>query len=256
MCLIAFAWQKHPDFPLVVSANRDEFYARPTLWAHSWPEHPNIYAGKDLQAGGTWLGISKTGRFAAITNVRNHSKNSHNASSRGELVSNFLISDLSAEKYAELLVTTATEYNGYNLIFCDGHQLYYYSNSADNPQQLSPGIFGLSNALLDTPWPKCSLAKSQLSAWLQEPLCVESLANLLNDRQQAPEHKLPSTGISYSLEKALSAQFIELEKYGTRCSTGILVNRHGTATFFEQSFDIGSKSKSCFQTIEKFWKRT
>ncbi len=255
MCLLVMGWQVHADLPFVVAANRDEFYNRPCLPAHFWKDHSDIFAGRDLQAGGSWLGVNTSGRFAAITNIRNPTSHDANASSRGELVSGFLNSNKSTESYAIDTAQMARHYNGFNLILCDGHELVYCSSQQADPQTLPPGIYALSNASLHTDWPKTRSARQKLEKWLKHPEAVDSLAGLLNDKEQAADHKLPKTGISVDMERALSAEFIELESYGTRCMTGLQVDQKGDAEFYELSIDT-TERKVTQQSFKGFWQRS
>jgi uncharacterized protein with NRDE domain len=251
MCLIAFAWRVQADYPLVVVANRDEFYNRPTQRAHFWKDQPQIFGGRDLSAGGSWMAVSRNGRFAALTNYRDpHNLNAH-APSRGSLVSDFLISDLSATDYANSIRQQAIAYNGFNLIICDGDRMVYYSNQIDDIRILEPGTYALSNALLDTPWPKTLSACKKLSNWLEQPGKIDSLIPLLIDSQTVDDEQLPDTGIPQAMEKALSAQFIKLDHYGTRCTTAVIVDKRGDAEFIEQLHhpDAGQT----FQRLEAFW---
>jgi uncharacterized protein with NRDE domain len=251
MCLIAFAWQAHADYPLVVVANRDEFYNRPTQSAHFWEDQPQIFGGRDLSAGGSWMAVSRNGRFAALTNYRDPHNLNANAPSRGSLVSDFLISDLSAVDYAHSIRQQPIAYNGFNLIICDGDWMVYYSNQIDDISILKPGTYALSNALLDTPWPKTQSANKKLINWLEQPGEVDSLIPLLNDLQTVDDDRLPNTGIPLPMEKALSAQFIQLDQYGTRSTSALIVDQNGNAEFFEQLHhpDAGKT----FQRFEGFW---
>ncbi len=251
MCLIAFAWQAHADYPLVVVANRDEFYNRPTQSAHFWDDQPQIFGGRDSSAGGSWMAIARNGRFAALTNYRDPQNQNANAPSRGSLVSDFLISDLTAPDYASSIRHQATAYNGFNLILCDGDKMVYSSNQIDDINILEPGIYALSNALLDTPWPKTRSARAKLSNWLEQPGEIDSLVQLLNDPQTFDDELLPNSGIPYAMEKALSAQFIKLDHYGTRCTTAFIVEQCGNAEFIEQLHhpEVGQT----IQHFEAFW---
>jgi uncharacterized protein with NRDE domain len=253
MCLLAIAWRAHPDYPLVVAANRDEFYARPTPAAHYWDDHPRVLAGRDLEAGGSWLGISRDGRFAALTNYRDPANNNPQARSRGQLVSGFLSGDASALDYADFIWQSRAEYNGFNLLLSDGDELIYCGNYAEKIVRLEPGVYALSNALLDTPWPKTVAARNCLRDWLQAPGELVDLASLLMDATPAADTDLPDTGIDYVFEKALSSQFIELEHYGTRSITGLWVDRDGNAEFNEVS--IRPEGGSVYRRIEGFWTR-
>ena len=252
MCLLALAWQQHNDYPLAVVANRDEFYQRPTEAAHFWSDHSTIFGGRDLQAGGTWLGISRNGRFAALTNIRSPAQQNPEARSRGELVRDFLLDQDSAISYCDKLLGVAENYNGFNLLTFDGESLVFCNNQAMQIEPLSPGVYGLSNASLDTPWPKTRGATARLRDWLNNPQPVDDLATLLHSRKPADEHELPSTGVSRELEQALSSQFIHMDDYGTRCSTGLLVHRSGHAEMFEQGYDRGTPSQSRYQRIDHF----
>jgi uncharacterized protein with NRDE domain len=251
MCLITFAWRAHSDYPLVVVANRDEFYNRPTQNAHFWNDHPQIYGGRDLSAGGSWMAVAHSGRFAALTNYRDLVNLKANAPSRGSLVSDFLLSELSAPDYAYSIRHQAAAYNGFNLILCDGENMVYYNNQSDKINILETGIYALSNALLNTPWPKTRSASAKLHNWLEQAGEIDKLLQLLNDRQTVDDELLPNTGISYKMEKALSAEFIQLDDYGTRCSTALIVNRKGDAEFIEQQHypDAGK----IIQYFEGFW---
>jgi uncharacterized protein with NRDE domain len=232
VCLILIAWQAHPDYPLVVAANRDEFYARRTASADFWPDHPQILAGRDLEGDGTWLGITRTGRFAALTNYRDPASHKPQAPSRGKLVADFLAGDATIETYLDAL--DATAYNGFNLLLGDGRKLVAFSNISMQRHELAPGVYGLSNALLDTPWPKVGAGKTALSGALAALPDESALFQLLRDATHHPDAALPATGVSLEWERLLSAAFIRSPEYGTRCSTVIKVGAGGTASFDEQ----------------------
>ena len=242
MCLIALAWKVNAEYPLVVCANRDEYYARPTEPAHFWEDSPQIFAGRDLQGGGSWMGVSRTGRFAAVTNIRNPATQRDDAQSRGLLVSEFLGGEQNAPDYCQQLQSEAQHYNGYNMLVLAGDNLVYQSNRMSDPKILSPGFYAISNATIDTPWPKTHSALDKLTQWLLAPDSVHSLASLLNDNTRAEDDRLPQTGVSLELERALSAEFIRLEGYGTRCSSGLLVHASGTADFCEITHDAESST--------------
>jgi uncharacterized protein with NRDE domain len=241
MCLILLAWQAHPRIPLLIAANRDEFYTRPSAPAGFWEEAPGILAGRDLAAGGTWLGITRSGRFAAVTNFRDPASLRSGAPSRGRLVGDYLRGRRRAESYLRSLAAAAGSYNGFNLLVGDRAGLHYFSNRWDGPCRVAPGIHGLSNALLDTPWPKVERGRAALADLLQgrgapDP---EALFALLADRTQAPDEALPKTGVGLARERALSPLFIETAGYGTRSSTVLTVDCRGVATFWERSFREG-----------------
>jgi len=251
MCLLAVAWRAHEEFQLVVVANRDEFYSRPAMSAHFWHEYPNIFAGRDLKSNGTWLGVSKEGRFAAITNFRDPSKHETKARSRGKLVSEFLHTDSSLEDYCQFIQQQAHIYNGFNLLLCDGLSLMYFSNRAEEPKVLNPGVYALSNAFLNTPWPKTLDARDKLENWLRHPSGIENLSQLLFDSKPADDEYLPDTGISYEMEKALSSQLIQLDDYGTRSSTALIVDDKGSAEYYECVLKPDWETR--FHHFESFW---
>ncbi|WP_419812230.1 NRDE family protein [Bacterioplanoides sp.] len=220
MCLIAFDWQAEKQ-QLVLVANRDEFYQRPSQALHPWPEYPALYAGKDLQQGGTWLGVTQQRRFAALTNIRAPGHDPEQPLSRGNLVLDFLTSELNAETWLQQLASTAQRYGLYNLICFDGTNLWYSHNHPEfHYQKLSSGLYGLSNAHLNTPWPKTELAKQQLAAW-QHQTAEPVPADLLNRRLPFADEQLPQTGVPLAWEQLLSSQFILSPQYGTRCSTSL-----------------------------------
>lgn len=234
MCLIVLAWQAHEDYPLIVAANRDEFLNRPAAPAHWWTDAGDILAGRDLEAGGTWLGISRDGRFAALTNYRDPSRHRENAPSRGRLVADFLAGAMGIDAYLDGLDPVAC--NGFNLLLGDGRRLVAYSNVARERHELAPGIYGLSNALLDTPWPKVGAGKSALAAALAALPDETALFRLLRDDQPHPDETLPVTGVSLEWERLLSAAFIRSPDYGTRCSTVLKLGAGGTVSFDEQTW--------------------
>jgi len=241
MCLILTALDSHPDYALVVGANRDEFYDRPTRAATFWPESPSILGGRDLKAGGTWLGIDRRGRFAAVTNYRQGEREPAAPRSRGLLVRDYLATDIDVGAHIERVARDATLYNGFNLIAGDARELLYFSNREGRPRALGPGIYGLSNHLLDTAWPKVTSSKSALHALLRGggSELIPNLFALLSDRRQAGDEALPSTGIGLAWERLLSPAFVASSEYGTRSSTVVLVGRDGRVVFVERSFGPG-----------------
>jgi uncharacterized protein with NRDE domain len=237
MCLILVAWRAHPDFPLVVAANRDEFFARPTAPAGWWDEAPDILAGRDLQAGGTWLGVNRRGVFAGLTNFRDPSRQRPDAPSRGALVAAGLAGEAPVAERLAWLARHGGAYNGFNLIFSDSRELAVHESVSGNGQVLGPGIYGLSNHLLDTPWPKVVAAKSRLHTALESLPDTAALLALLRDDRPAPDDALPRTGVSLEWERLLSAAFIRAPGYGTRSSTVILTDRAGRVTVQEWSWN-------------------
>lgn len=256
MCLIVFAWQVVPGVPLIAAANRDEYYDRASAPAGPWEENPQIIGGRDLKAGGTWMGMTlpegpeaaptahftplkapccngapkpaadgsaTPSRFAAITNIRAPLEHNPAAPSRGMLVSNFLSATMSAREYVEQIRAGASAYNGFNLVLCDGQELLWFSNKGDsdprNGQPLAPGIYGLSNALLDSPWPKVLKAKAEFASLLCLGAPEDAYFEMLADTARAPDQRLPDTGVPRDVERMLSSVCIESPNYGTRTST-------------------------------------
>ena len=236
MCLILLAWQTHPEYPLVVAANRDEFFARSSAPAGFWEDEPDILAGRDLQAGGTWLGISRRRRFAALTNFREGGKQRVDAPSRGALVADFLVGESAPEAYLEALSKRGSDYNGFNLFVGDGQRLGYYSNRNSATRWLSPGIYGLSNHLLDTPWPKLSAAKTDFTEALKQLPASSPFFELLADQEIVPDTHLPETGVPLEWERILSAVFVNSPDYGTRASTLLTIHCSGWGNFLERSY--------------------
>lgn len=250
MCLIVVSFGQHADYPLVLAANRDEFYSRPTAPLAWWGDKPDILAGRDLAAGGTWMGVNRQGRFAAVTNFREPGQEQKNKKSRGLLVQNFLESNETAA-FTENLISTGEEYNGFNLLFGDAKALWYFSNrSGKTAVALPPGLYGLSNHLLDTPWPKVRKAKAAVAA--AQPADSAALFALLADRTPAKSEEVQKTGLPPETEKALSPLFIQIERtgmrpeggdgYGTRVSSLMHFNAGGSVRFAERTFAHGERS--------------
>lgn len=249
MCLIALAWQVHPDYSLLVAANRDEFHARATAPARFWSEAPWLLAGRDLAAGGTWMGVTRGGRFAALTNFREPMV-PQGQRSRGLLVSEYLQTDIDPEAYAALVRANGGDYSGFNLLLADGHKLVALSNRGMAPRVLEPGVYGLSNHLLDSPWPKVVKAREALRAETARPT-VDGLLHLLADDAAAPDDDLPDTGVGLAMERLLSSPFIRSAAYGTRSSTALLAGRE-RIRFVEQAFTAegpGERSEFEFDRV-------
>jgi uncharacterized protein with NRDE domain len=249
MCLIYLAHRVDPRFRLVVAANRDEFHARETRPANWWDDDAGILAGRDLRAGGTWMGVSRSGRFAALTNFRDPQGNRPDARSRGFLASAFLKSGASALAYLEEVASDAQRYNGFSLLVHDGTSLCFYSNRfAGNdddsaPSKVAPGVHGLSNHLLDTPWPKVEEGKlDMLSVLARGAPTPASLLGLLDRRQAVDDARLPDTGVGLARERELAPRFIHNAQYGTRSSTVIMVAADGEVLFRERSFDADGEA--------------
>jgi uncharacterized protein with NRDE domain len=238
MCLVLIALDSHPDYSFIVAANRDEFYDRPTASAAFWADAPSVLAGRDLKAGGTWLGIDRQGRLAAVTNYRQGEREPPAPRSRGRLVSEFLTEDTGAREHIERVHSEANLYNGFNLIAGDAGGFYYFSNREGRVRSLHPGVYGLSNHLLDTPWPKVAASKSAFGALLRKGAAelTAGLFALLSDRNRPADALLPSTGVGPEWERLLSSAFIASDNYGTRSSTVVLVGRSGGIVFVERNF--------------------
>ena len=238
MCLIFLSYHHHSDYPLIVAANRDEYYSRPSEAIHTWLGSPEITAGKDLQKGGTWLGISNSGRFAAVTNVRSGSPD-ETRKSRGQLTLDLLTTNKS-EQLLSANGAVLTDYNDLNCLYYDERALYYLTNkSTPGVIKLTPGIYGLSNASLDTPWPKVSSGKDEFRAAIQGKPDEEALWTMLNDRQIAADKDLPDTGVSLEWERRLSSKFIQSPHYGTRSSLLMFWSNNGTVELKERRYDAG-----------------
>ena len=239
MCLLLIALKTHPAYELILLANRDEYYDRPTSPAAFWDGAPFLLAGKDLQGGGTWLGITRNGRIAAVTNYRDPASVRESAPSRGRLVSDFLLGQEGPLEYLDKLDREAGKYNGFNLIIGDQGQLFWYSNRGDGVRALSPGIYGLSNYLLDTPWPKVVRGKDALTRLLsgQRAPSLEELFHILADRTIPDDACLPHTGVELEWERILSPIFIVSPTYGTRSSTVLLIDVQDRVTFVEKTFN-------------------
>ena len=242
MCIIAFSINEHPDYPLILAANRDEFYERPTEYAHWW-EDEQLLAGKDLKGGGTWLGLTKTGKVAAVTNYRDPKNIREDAKTRGNLTTNFLTNgDQDAKDYLKKLNDEGNDYNGFNLLLFEGGQGYHLSNYEGEINHLASGTHVLSNSLLNTPWPKAVRLKSSFQEVIKSQFTHEDLLSILQDGELAPDDQLPATGIPYEWEKAISSICIEKEGYGTCCSTIITVDKSGKVEFTEESYPVGTRT--------------
>ena len=240
MCLVIFAHQCSPQYPLVVSANRDEFHARATEPSHFWPAQPQVLAGRDLEQGGTWMGTTRTGRFAAITNVRDPGRTAPAPLSRGALTLNFLTGGSSPQAYLAEIEPQAHQYAPFNLVVGDQQSLWVFSNAdaSRGAEALAPGLYGLSNAALDTPWPKVLLGKSVLAHSLDSAtLSHAELAKAVHDRDLARPEALANHGLTGEMDQTLSAQFITAGVYGTRSTTTMWLTRAGAAHWCERSFD-------------------
>lgn len=251
MCLILFAYKAHPKYKLIVAANRDEAYGRATAPADFWEDEPGLLAGRDLEKMGTWMGVTRSGRFAALTNYRNPSEITAGKRTRGELVADFLKGMDHPQAYLQKMSETRTEYPGYNLLAGNLDELFYYSNVGDSLQKIEPGIYGVSNHLLNTNWPKVEHGKEGLAKIIAEnqKTMVDQLFSHLENADPAPEHLLPSTGVSLEWERLLSPMFIKSEGYGTRSSTVILLDDEDI--FFKERVFSGEKQADQEFVIKK-----
>ena len=239
MCLLLLAWKTHPRYRLILAGNRDEFHDRAATPLNWWQDDARILAGRDLKAGGTWLGVARSGRFGVVTNYRDLQAPIEAAPSRGNLIPRFLTGATSPKEFLDDLRGAAMRYSGFNLLVGGSRALYYYSNRGPKaPTALAPGVYGLSNHLLNTPWPKLTRTRDRFSQLLGDnEITPESLFTILADREQAPGDNLPSTGLPNDWERVVSSPFIVNERYGTRCSSVLLVERNGRTTLHERRFD-------------------
>lgn len=245
MCLILFSWDNHPKYKLILAANRDEFYERPTDKLNKWRDYTGVLAGRDLTCGGTWMGIHEKNRFTALTNYRDPTRILKDAPSRGDLTTDFLVSNDSPSGYFSEKESKLNQYNGFNLLVGDFNQLGYFNNVDNQYQKLSPGTYGLSNALLNTPWPKLQKAKNAFEQVVSaESPDVHQLYKIMQDSTLADDDALPETGVPYEWEKAISAIFIETETYGTCCSTVLTVTHKGHGEIREWSYPVGNRKEA------------
>jgi uncharacterized protein with NRDE domain len=239
MCLILFSLNNHPNYKLVIAANRDEFFERRTSAAGFWNDYPDLLGGRDLEAGGTWMGMTRQGKIAMITNYRDPANIRSTAPSRGKLVSDYLIHKKNASGYLTSLQRTSADYNGFNLLAGTADELFYFSNYHEGVHRVAPGLHGLSNHLLETPWPKVIRGKKRLEhVLLQNKISSDELFDLLYDNHLAPDNQLPDTGIGKERERALSSMFIKTPNYGTRCSTVVLINHQNEVLYAERVYDL------------------
>ncbi len=253
MCLILFAYDSHRKYRLVLAANRDEFYDRPTQPIAFWDEAPSILAGRDLKAQGTWLGITRNGRISAITNFRDPASHMDHAPSRGSLVKDFLTGDKTPYRYLDKVKAIGQKFNGFNLLAGDQTDLRYTSNRLKTVKKMKPGLCGLSNHLMDTPWPKVQKGKAALENLLESNTEIdpEDLFSILADRTLPPDHALPDTGVGLDWERLLSPLFITSADYGTRSTSIILIDKDGKAIIAERTF-VPEGHKNFKQTTRQF----
>ena len=238
MCLILFSLEQNARFPLIIAANRDEHYDRPSAPLAFWPDAPQVAAGRDLEAGGTWLGITRQGRWAALTNYRQAGSYRFGAPSRGHLVANYLVDSCSPRRYIERIAEGAAQYNGFNLLVGQGTEVHYFSNRSEQCQRVTRGAHGLSNHLLDTPWPKVTTGRELLADLpdLAAAPLTDLLLEALQGRNIPLDAELPDTGVGIRRERVLAPPFIVSESYGTRASTVVLMDADGRVSMIERSF--------------------
>ena len=241
MCLIFFSIKRHSTYKLIIAANRDEFYNRQTAAADFWKDYPNIVGGRDLKANGTWMGMSKSGKISMLTNYRDPKNINPDAPSRGQLVSDYLEQNIASEDYLKSLESKAGVYNGFNLLVGNSEGFYYLSNYKTGINKVTNGLYGLSNHLLETPWPKVEKGKQKLELLLKsESITSQKLFEFLYDGERATDDQLPDTGIGLERERALSSMFIKSPGYGSRCSTVILIDQENTVEFSERVYDLST----------------
>jgi uncharacterized protein with NRDE domain len=249
VCIVVFAWQIHPEYPLVLVCNRDEFHERPTASAHWWKDQPRVLGGRDIQAGGSWLAMDRQGRLAVLTNVRQPDMNpTPDQRSRGRLVADYVIGPDDARTGSGRAAASGASHAGFNLLFLDADRLFYVHHRlpdrhAHEPRpperhRLQPGVYGLSNHRLDTPWPKVRTGKRQLASWLGRPdSSIRDVLEVLHDRTIPADESWPDTGLDPETERMLAPCFVVSPRYGTRSTTAVLIRRDGTVFFLERSFD-------------------
>lgn len=241
MCLVNFHFQEHPNYKLIVAANRDEFYERPTAVADFWKDSPNILAGRDLVHMGTWLGVTRSGRFAALTNYRDPN-GATGRYSRGDIVRDFLANEVAPIDFLKMLAENKEDYAGYNVIIGDANQLFHYNNILDEMNTITPGTHSLSNHTLNTPWPKVSSGKRRLGEYIRscpDIVALDPLFEIISDQTVAKDVELPETGVGLEMERLLSPMFITMPNYGTRSSTVLLIDKGDRVTFVERTFHDG-----------------
>jgi uncharacterized protein with NRDE domain len=238
MCLVFISLNSHPYYKVIVAANRDEFYNRKTAPAAFWKDQPEIIGGRDLEAEGSWMAMNTNGKIALVTNYRDPAHINPKAPSRGKLVSDFLSGDVSPEAYLHKLEPLSKEFNGFNLLVGHIDEWWYLSNYKTGIQKLESGIYGLSNRLLDTPWPKLSSGKKMFSRLVELESPPEEFFKMLSDEQQAEDQMLPDTGIGLERERALSSRFIKTKGYGTRCSTVLFIDKENCVQYYERTYNV------------------
>jgi len=251
VCIVVFAYKAHPGYRLILGANRDEFYDRPTAPMAYWDSAPEILGGRDLLRGGTWLGITTGGRFGLVTNYRDSVARFGSAPSRGGLVTAFLQSSRPPAEYLRDLEPRANDYEGFNLLLGDGEDLWLFSNRDGRIRRIQPGIYGLSNHVLDTPWPKVRRGKRMMKNLLKRASpAPPDLFELLEDRHQPPDEELPDTGVGLARERMLAPIFVESDTYGTRSSTALLIGADSRVTIAEKTHGTPEGSTVVYRWLQ------
>jgi len=239
MCLIFFSLRQYPTYKLIVAANRDEFYNRKTAAAAYWEDHPEILGGRDLEACGTWMAMTRSGKISMLTNYRDPQNINPHAPSRGQLITDYMLSSETPDIYLKRIEATGRQYNGFNLLAGTVDELWYYSNYKEGIDKIQPGFYGLSNHLLETPWPKVVRGKEKFKPVLSRNIIdPEEIFTLLYDDSIAADNQLPNTGLTLERERALSSMFIKTDNYGSRCSTVVLVDYNNHVSFSERVYDL------------------
>jgi len=244
VCLVFLALNNHAQYKVIVASNRDEFYERKTAPAAFWNDHSEIIGGRDLEAAGTWMAMNTNGKIGLVTNYRDPANINPQAPSRGKLVSDFLLDTKTPNEYLRGIEPLAKDFNGFNLLVGELDDWWYLSNYKQGIQKLNPGIYGLSNHLLDTDWPKVKRGKEKFSKTLEYDFLPEDLFGMLYDEQRAVDQVLPETGVGLERERALSSMFIKMKGYGTRCSTVLLIDKENRVQYYERTYDVNTFSYS------------
>jgi len=252
MCLILFSLNVHPEYSLIMAGNRDEFYSRPAAPLKFWKDEPSVLGGRDLAGGGTWLGVTKSLKIAALTNCRDPSAFNPDAPSRGDLVKNFLCGKQEPQSYIRNVEKIGNRYNGFNLIAGERDRLWIYSNRGRATEEIPPGFYGISNHFLDTPWPKIKRSKDVLEGmFTKDEVDMEAIFAVLEDRTFPPAEDLPDTGAGPEWERMLSPIFVSSDIYGTRSSSALLIGKDGNMRFLERTFSLKGKG-SFYKTTREF----
>lgn len=239
MCLVLLAYRQHAAFPVVLIANRDEYHERPTDYAQYWQDTPQVLAGRDRNFGGTWLGVERSGRFAAVTNYREPSQRKPGVVSRGLLVSRYLQGEQTPEQYLDALIPDREQYDAFNLLLGDQSTVHFYSSLEGQGCEITAGIYGISNGEFDCPWPKVEKGKRFLLNEIEHENVPrqEEIFTLLADTTLPEDKALPDTGIGLEWERKLAPIFVRADKYGTRASTILTISEHGSVSFIERNYD-------------------